>query len=284
MQCPRCGLQNGRDATRCLRCSQPFETAPGHSPGHTSGRPPGTAPAPSPGHDPESTSGSPTGRAAMPAQWRNRTRGDGSYAGTQAQPPGRAPTRDTGWQYPGYTPKPPPPPPPPPEPAYGSVWRILAAVALPIAGLACLAYGGWAMVARRGIFADLAAGRSVTAEAARDSDRLDELLLWLAVGALVVAVALWVVAHLRRRKPFGTAGFTAAVLLVTGAVVLVGGAYLTSLVNGEVSNADTAATGFLIMGGGSMLLGAGAFGALVAVFVKPPRPEVPSAGFAGWGG
>lgn len=191
--------------------------------------------------------------------------------------------QQSGWQHPGYTPKPPPPPPAPPEPEYGSVWRVLAAIALSVAAVACIGYGGWAMIARRGIFADLADGEPVTEQAARESDRLNTMLLWLALGALVVAVLLWLTAHLWRKKPLGTAGFTAIALIVTGGLVLLGGAYMTSLVEGEVSQADTAAVGFLIMGGGSLLLGGGAISALVAVFIRPPRPEVPSAGFARWG-
>jgi hypothetical protein len=277
MQCPRCGLQNSPGAARCMRCSHLFE-APADQP-TTPRQDQPSVPAPE-------RSG---GRPEMPARWRDRQDGDTPTRG-EGEPPSRSRPRPApaqqraGWQHPGYAPKPPPPPPPPPEPEYGSIWRILAAVALVIAAVACFGYGGWAMIARRGIFADLADGRSVTAEAARESDRLNDLLLGLAVGAVVVAVALWLVAHLRRRKPFGTAGFTAAALIVTGALVLVGGAYMTSLVDGEVSRAATAAIGFLIMGGGSILLGAGVVSALVAVFVRPARPEVLSAGFAGWDG
>lgn len=162
------------------------------------------------------------------------------------------------------------------------MWRILAAIALPLAALTCIGHGIWAMTARRGIFADLANGESVTAETARDSDRLHSVLLWVSIVLLVVAAALWLTAHLRRRKPLGTVGFTALALIATGLVVVLGGAYLTSVVDGEVSEAGKAAVGFLIMGGGSLLLGAGAVCALVAAFLKPPPPAVPAAGFAGW--
>lgn len=248
MQCPRCGLQNAPGAVQCMRCGHAFST---------------------PAQDQPSGPAQPRSGPQQPA--------GGRPAGTQPRPgqPG-------GWQHPGYAPKPPPPPPPPPEPEYGSIWRVLAAIALTLATAACVVYGGWAATSRRGIFADLADGGSVTFEAAQDSDRLHGVLLWTAVGAVGLAVVLWLLAHLRRRKPLGIAGFTALALLVIGMLVAVGGAYLTSLVDGEVAEADRGALGFLIMGIGFLLVAGGMIAALVAVFVRPARRETPDAGFAGW--
>lgn len=243
MQCPRCGLQNAPGAVQCMRCAHEFTPA----------------------------------QRQLPPQWQHQ---GGQPEGEQRPSPPPRPAQQSGWQHPGYAPK--PPPPPPPAPAYGSVWRVLAAIALCLAALACIAYGVWAITARRAVFADLAGGDSVTFDAARESDRLHGVLLWTAVGVLVVAVVLWLVAHLRRRKPLGIAGFTAMALFVLGLLIAVGGAYVTSLVDGEVAEAGKGALGFLIMGIGFLFVAGGAVAALVAAFVRPPRPETPEAGFAGW--
>ena len=176
------------------------------------------------------------------------------------------------------------PPSLPPEPEYGGVWRVLAAIALALAGLASAAYGAWAITARRAIFAALANGESVSPDTAVESDRLHEVLLWSAVGTLAAAAVFWLLAHLLRRKPLGIAGFTAIALFVIGLVTAVGGAYLTSLVGGDAAAAGTGAAGFLVMGIGFLLVACGAVAALVAVFVRPSHDDSPSVGFADWHG
>jgi len=188
-------------------------------------------------------------------------------------------SRSEDGRYPGYSPRSTESA-PPPRRRRGTVWQVLAAVALVVAAGTCLGYGGWAMSARRAVFADLAAGEGVSAAVAQESDHLHEQLLTAAVIALVVAIALWLLAHLLSRRPLATAGFTAVALFVTGAMLAVGGAYVTSLVDG-VAEADRAAIGFLIMGGGFLLLGSGAVAAVVALF-RARRSPTPAAGFTAW--
>ncbi|HET7327031.1 MAG TPA: hypothetical protein VFJ14_07050 [Nocardioidaceae bacterium] len=159
---------------------------------------------------------------------------------------------------------------------------MLAAITLPIAALACIAYGGWTVTARRAIFAELADGQAVSLDAAQESDRLHGVLLWTALAALAVSAVLWLLAHLLRRKPLGIVGFTAMALWVIGLLTALGGAYVTSLVDGDVAAAGTGAVGFVIMGIGILLVAVGAIAAVIALFARPARPETPVAGFAGW--
>jgi hypothetical protein len=159
--------------------------------------------------------------------------------------------------------------------------RRVTAVALASAALAALVYGGFAMTARRAIFTELPDG-TVSHSEASSSDRLDALLMWTAIVLIVVAAVLWLAVHLRHRHPVGTSGFTATALLGTGLILAVVGAFTTSLV-GDLSDADRAALGFLIMGLGFVLLAAGCVAAIIAMYAKSPvsRPT-PTAGFADW--
>lgn len=215
-------------------------------------------------------------------------------AGPPGRPAGRpgptapAPTRSTRpntpqeWQHPGYTPKQRVVEEVEPEPEKVGLLRILAAIGLAVAALGALTYAGWAVTARRGIFADLADSASLSPSAGKDNDRLDTILLWTAVILLVLSVVLWLLVHLLRKKPFGTSGFTAIALLGVGSVVALVGAYVTSMTGTDVDQAGTAATGYLIIGGGFLLLAGGVIAALLAVFATPPAVETPIAGFAGW--
>ncbi|MPZ94390.1 MAG: hypothetical protein GEU96_05595 [Propionibacteriales bacterium] len=242
--------------------------------------PPGT-PGAAPGASPGASPGAPGGPGAPPAGPPGRPAG-------RPDPTAPAPTRSTRpntpqqWQHPGYTPKQRIVEEVEPEPEKVGLLRILAAIGLSIAALGALTYAGWAVTARRGIFADLADSASLSPSAGKDNDRLDTILLWTAVILLVLAVVLWLLVHLLRKKPFGTSGFTAIALLGVGSVVALVGAYVTSMTGTDVDEAGTAATGYLIIGGGFLLLAGGVIAALLAVFAKPPAVETPTAGFAGW--
>jgi hypothetical protein len=243
MQCPRCGLQNAAGATQCIRCAYSLTGGSAERSALAYGQPRPAA---------EQTPIEPGVVAPQGVQ---------SGYGSQAYE-----TR---------------PPPEPTADGAGALRRV-AVLALALAALAALVYGGWAMTARRALFTELPDGTVSLAEA-KSSDRLDAVLMWTAVALIVIAVVLWLAVHRRRRHPLGSSGFTAMALLGTGLILVAVGAYTTSLV-GDVSDADRAALGFLIMGLGFVLVAAGCVAAILAVYSKPPMPlpSTPAAGFAGW--
>lgn len=171
-----------------------------------------------------------------------------------------------GWEHPGYAPR---TPPKPPEPApTGGIWRILAVITLALAALGCLFYAGWAGTERRAIFGDFADdASSVSMRRAEYSDAQDEMFLYIAVALIAVAVLFWLLTRVVGRLPFMALGFTGLALLAVGGIVVGVGAFLTSMVGSDPSEADKAVIGYLIMGGGFVLVAAGLIAGLFSLLL-----------------
>lgn len=167
----------------------------------------------------------------------------------------------------------------------GGVVRMLAVMLLFLAAVAATGYAWWAVTRRREIFVRI--GEDVDAvprAAAERNDTFDDLLFWTSVGITVGALVFWVVAKIVDRLIVGALGFAGAALVVVGAGVASGGAYLTALVE-SVQTADRAVLGYLVVGGGWALIAFGLITGLASVFLARQRPaagQSPRIGYAAW--
>ncbi|MGH3322561.1 MAG: hypothetical protein ACRDN9_20780, partial [Streptosporangiaceae bacterium] len=148
-------------------------------------------------------------------------------------------------------------PPPARKPKGPSPLPAIATILALVGALAALVYGGYAVIARRGVFADLADDpSSVSADAASGSDTTNLILMIIAIVLVVVAVALWVVAFLtarRARSSLGLGGFGAVGVGVIAALV---GGFMSSGVD-DVEDAGKAATAYILVGVGFLLIAIG---------------------------
>lgn len=236
MQCPRCGLQNPVGITACARCGLPApppaaQPPPAVQPPPGVQLPPGQQAAPAPQASPY-----------VPQSGPNLAAGYRPYSGYPA----------TGYPAPGY--------PPPAAAAATTTGRVGVVTALGLAVLLCLAYAGWALTARRGIFADFADGSSVSLEDARSNDTFDTLLL-VATGVVVVVALVWWTARLARGRggagTWNTAGLGASAV---GLLVVVVGLVVSGTVTGAGDKAEQGHRGVTVtwfLGGGFLLLAVG---------------------------
>lgn len=154
---------------------------------------------------------------------------------------------------------------PPPKPNRAPVLPTTAIVFALIGALAALVYGGYAIIVRRGVFADLADdASSVSADAASSSDTLNGVLLLVAVVLVLIAVALWVAALLTAKRGRNTMGYAAFGAVGVGIVAAVVGGVLSSGVD-DVAEAGTAATAYIVVGAGFVLIALGLLLAAVAI-------------------
>jgi hypothetical protein len=285
MQCPRCGLQNQPGITACARCGLPVPQAPGgqgrsrppHQQGQGSspddettiigrrgpGRPgqagpsgypgqpgqPGQAPSGYPGR-PGPTGQPPTG----PGPGYGQPGGYGPYGGGAPPYGGPAPgpgyesrpTPAAGWQHPAKIGMSAPD---------GSTVPVV--VALVAAGLLSLVYAVWAFTARRGIFADFSDGTTVSRDDAKNSDRIDTVLLVVAGLLVIIALALWITRMVGRRS--GSSGLDLAGLATAavGVLVVLVGLFLSSGISDgrdQSDQGDKGVTATVVTGSGYLLL------------------------------
>jgi len=148
-------------------------------------------------------------------------------------------------------------PPPGRSPRAGSTVAALAAVMSAVAALASLGYGVFAVAARRGLYADIAAdAASVSSSDAQSSDTLNAVLGWLAIALVTLAVALWVVSMVSARRGAGGLGATGLGSVLIGAALAVSGAVGVSGV-GLASEADAGASGYVLVGSGFLVMAVG---------------------------
>jgi len=156
-------------------------------------------------------------------------------------------------------------PPPGRSARAGSTLAALAAVVSAAAALASLGYGIFAVTARRGLYADIAAdAASVTSSDARSSDTLNAVLLWLAVAMAILAVALWVVSMVSVRRGAGGIGVTGLGLVLIAAALAITGAVRVSGV-GSASEAGAGGSGYVLVGSGFLLMAVGLLLGIVAL-------------------
>ena len=192
------------------------------------------------------------------------------WSGTQDAAPWQTPPQHAGaanWTT--NMPATPPPDvrvePPRPESSYPwALWRILI-VALPVAGVLSALYGLFAVMPRRGIFAELdTMPASVTRNAAAVSDTIN-LVLFIAAGAGVVAagvlLTMWLV-RARRSAAGVSSGLGLVWRVVTGAGFAL---VLVALLLHMTTDASQIALGYVILGVGAFLLALGAFWAVTGV-------------------
>jgi ABC-type Fe3+ transport system permease subunit len=161
-----------------------------------------------------------------------------------------------------------------------------ARACLVIAALCSLAYAVWAFTARRGIFADFSAGRSVTIDDARTSDGIDTALLIVAGVALVGALVTWVVRRARRQASGGW-DMAGLVLIVVGAVIVGLGLWLDSDVTSAATQAlmgDRGAAAAVVTGAGFVVVAVGLLVCSTAVGgSRTSAARQPEPGFRGSG-
>jgi len=126
-----------------------------------------------------------------------------------------------------------------------------------LGALAGLTYGIYALIARRGIYSDIADDpSSVLADDAESSDTLNAVLLWVAVALIVLALLLWLAAIVSARRGRGGLGWTGLVLVLAGGAAAIVGAVLVGGV-GSASEAGDGATGYVVVGVGFLLMSLG---------------------------
>jgi hypothetical protein len=219
------------------------------------------------------------------------------WSGSQDAAPWQTPPQHAGaanWTTKVPTERPPtgiPAQPARPEPSYPwALWRILI-VALPVAGVLAALYGLFAVMPRRGIFAELdTMPANVTRSAASVSDTIN-LVLFIAAGAALVAAAVLLVTWLVRARR-SAAGVSTGLGLVWRLVGGVGVALVVvALVLHMTTSASQIALGYVVMGVGAFLLALAAFWAVTGVrqsgreaalvvtrpaVPDPPRPHDPT--------
>jgi hypothetical protein len=149
-------------------------------------------------------------------------------------------------------------------------------VGLVVAAVVSLAYAGWAFTARRAIFADFSAGRTVTTDDARANDTIDTFLLVVAGITVVVAVALWLARLARRRTTGGGLLLTGLTLTAVGVVVVAVGIWLDGIVTGAATQSAQGLRGItatVVCGSGFVVL---ALGLLLGAAVVRGSGEAPA--------
>jgi len=143
-----------------------------------------------------------------------------------------------------------------------------------IAVLFTAGYGVWSLTLRREVFADFAAGVSVSTEVARSNDRIDLALVLVTSVTAVAAIVLWLLAL--RRRPGTVLGLVGLIATGVGiAVVLVGLALAASVsgADGQVGQGERGVTAAVLSGLGFLLLAVGLMcGAVGLRNASTPRP------------
>ncbi|MGH3355618.1 MAG: hypothetical protein ACRDOJ_06940 [Nocardioidaceae bacterium] len=181
-----------------------------------------------------------------------------------------------------------------PSPSSGGgrrAWRVLAAAGLVVAALTVLGYSAWVLTSRRAIFAAIADSAQSSAAAqgagtvslatARSNDALNAGWLWATTVVTVVALLLWFGARVVARLRFGPVGFAGLAMLAVGLLVVVGGSYLSAMVDGDPDEAGMAVLGYSVTGGGFLLMSLGLLAGMLSLF-RQPDAAAPQVGYAGW--
>jgi heme/copper-type cytochrome/quinol oxidase subunit 2 len=145
--------------------------------------------------------------------------------------------------------------------------------ALVTGAVAALAYAAWAFTARRGIFADFAAGNSVSGDDAKSSDTIDTIFLIVVGVVVLVALGLWIARMAARKSQGGAVDISGIALAALGLVSVLVGLYLASTIvdaDGQAAQGDKGVTATLVVGGGFALL---AVGLLIGVFTVRGRGD-----------
>ncbi|MGI8578786.1 MAG: hypothetical protein ACR2KG_12945 [Nocardioidaceae bacterium] len=145
---------------------------------------------------------------------------------------------------------------------------LLALISLVLGALLALAYAGWAFSARRAVFAEFAAGRSVTSSTAASSDRVDTTLLIVAGVVAALALVLWLVRRIAGKITGGGLDNAGLTISLVGAIAVLVGLWLAGRVNDlstQVTQGRQAMTATIVVGAGFLLLAIGfVIGLLVA--------------------
>lgn len=255
MRCPRCGLDNPPGTAACRRCGLPAPLPP-----PSAGRQEGWA-----------------GASAGPA-FRQGAPVAGGYPGGYSSV--RYPTGQ-GEKAPRYL----APQPALREPAVGGPApagpaaapgdRLALTITFAVAGLLSLAYGIWALTARRGLFEDFARGAQVDLGTARTSDAVNTV--WWIVALVVVAIALgWWLLRWFADDAYGGALDTAGVVVVAvGVIVVILGLFMTLGIEGAAGPVDqgrAGATSAAVTGCGFLVIALGLVLGLAAL-VPDRRPK-----------
>ncbi len=236
LRCPRCGLDNAGDVTECARCglpvygpppvpSPPGQQSAGQQSTYSHPAPPATDPPtwgpqwpsdPAVGGHPGSPS--PAGVGEQP--------GPSTYGIGNPMPPGPAVTDQspmvlTQPMHPATRST------PGPKPARSVFARVVLALAL----VATVVYAVWELTARRAIFADFAAARTVTLDRARTNDRIDNVLLAIAASLAVIALLIWLVRRVRGRTAGGGLDAIGLTLWLLGGIAAAVGLLLLETVD-----------------------------------------------------
>jgi len=147
-----------------------------------------------------------------------------------------------------------------------------------LASLTSLGYGVYALIARRGLFADISDDpASVSRDDAESSDTLNTVLVWVAVSLALIAFLMWVAAMIAARRGRNGLGVTGLALVVIGGAAAVVGALLLNGVDSTDEAGDGAGhyviigIGFVVMGIG-LLLGALALRRRATAATSPAAP------------
>lgn len=255
MRCPRCGWDNDPQVVACVRCALPV---PGRQ------QIPGSTPPPHPGYG-----GPPAERpsAHPPHPYAAPPPPAGYLHHQQPEPPTFDRSGGAMWR-------------PPPTRSAAPANPSTAIVTMLIAVLFTGGYGVWSLTLRREVFADFAAGVSVSTEVARSNDRIDLALVLVTSVTAVAAIVLWLLA-LRHRpgSAIGVIGLIAAGVGV--AVVLVGLALAASVsgVDGPVGQGERGVTAAVLSGIGFLLLAAGLMCGAVGLRSAPTTPAATTASY-----
>ncbi|MDO9379888.1 MAG: hypothetical protein Q7T56_13660 [Nocardioidaceae bacterium] len=205
------------------------------------------------------------GRPGAPGPGQQQPQGWGQPAGWGQQPPS-----PQGWSTPST-------PPGRRSSGRGGALPTVAVVATLVSALVALVYGGYAIIARRGIFADLADNASVSVDDASRSDTVNGLLLAITLVVVLATIAVWVATLVVARRGRNALGLGGLGLVGVGAIAALVGGFLSSGVE-NVDDAGTAATGYVLVGVGFVLV---ALGNLVGAAGLRQGAPAPSAGPGG---
>lgn len=240
MRCPRCGLDNPPGTRACRRCGLPAPPPPPTVGGHEGGPEVSAGPvfrpaAPMPG-------GYPAGYSAV------------TYPPDPGEPPlGYRPPQPARWQPVVGEPV-------PDRSEAPSADGFALTITLAVGGLLSVAYGIWALTARRGLFEDFARGSQVDLGTARTSDMVNTV--WWITALVVVAIALgWWLLRWFADDSYGGALDTAGIVVVAvGVIVVILGLFLTLGIEGAAGPVDqgrAGATSAAVTGCGFLVIALG---------------------------
>jgi MFS family permease len=146
-----------------------------------------------------------------------------------------------------------------------------------VAAVVGLAYAGYALTLRRGIYADLDDDPgSVSKDDADSSDMINAIGLWAAGVLIGVAFVMILVAILSAKRGRNALGIAGVVVVVLGAAAAVWGCLLVNGVD-EITEAGDAVTGYMVAGPAFAAMAIG----LVLAVLGIRRSEASDAGRSG---